>query len=77
MEAVMNRLQLSRNKSVLLVALLGFLVGIPLDINMRLFGLFADLVTVYLVPFGAVIAAFVFFWIYGVERLVVKVNCRL
>ncbi|WP_048818126.1 sodium-dependent transporter [Desulforamulus hydrothermalis] len=73
-EAVMDRFKLSRNKSVIIVALLGFLVGLPLDINMNLFGMFADFVTVYLVPFGAVIAAFVFFWIYGVDRARQEIN---
>ncbi|MGQ9557946.1 MAG: sodium-dependent transporter [Desulfurispora sp.] len=73
-EAVMDRLKLSRNQSVLLVALLGFLAGIPLDININLFGRFADLVTVYLVPAGAVLAACVFFWVYGVGRAREEIN---
>ncbi|MBM7854763.1 NSS family neurotransmitter:Na+ symporter [Desulfohalotomaculum tongense] len=73
-EALMERFGMSRTKSVLTVAILGFLVGIPMDINMNLFGMFADFVTVYLVPAGAVLAAIVFFWVYGSSRAREEIN---
>ncbi|CCO07548.1 Transporter (fragment) [Desulforamulus hydrothermalis Lam5 = DSM 18033] len=73
-EAIMDRFNMSRIKASVLVAVLGFLVGIPLDINLNLFGKFADLVTIYIVPFGAVLASIVFFWVYGVERARAQVN---
>lgn len=73
-EALMNRLGISRKKSVLLVASLAFLVGIPLDLNMNLFGIFADFVSIYIVPAGAVLAAIIFFWVYGVSRAREEIN---
>lgn len=73
-EAVMDRFHLSRGVSVFIVMVLGFLVGIPLDLNMDIFGTFADFVTVYLVPSGAVLAAIIFFWVYGAGRAREEVN---
>ncbi|GAB6158529.1 sodium-dependent transporter [Desulfotomaculum varum] len=73
-EAIMDRFNMSRVKASVLVAVLGFLVGIPMDLNLNLFGKFADLVTIYIVPFGAVLASIVFFWVYGVERARAQVN---
>lgn len=73
-EAIQDRFKMSRTKASLTVTVLGFLVGIPLDLNMKLFGLFADTVSIYLVPFGAALAAFVFFWIYGADKARAQVN---
>ncbi|MCC3145305.1 sodium-dependent transporter [Halanaerobium sp. Z-7514] len=67
-EALIDRLNISRKKSSLIVGLGAFLVGIPLDLNMELFGAFADTVTIYLVPLGAVLSAVIFFWIYGIKN---------
>lgn len=56
-EAIMDRFKLDRNKSVLITSILAFLAGIPLAIDMDKFGAFIDLVTVYFVPIGAVLAS--------------------
>ncbi|MEG6615184.1 sodium-dependent transporter [Peptococcaceae bacterium 1198_IL3148] len=73
-EAIQDRFKLSRRQASIVVAIAGFIVGLPLDLNMNLFGTFADTVTIYLVPFGAALAAFVFFWIYGAEKARAQVN---
>jgi NSS family neurotransmitter:Na+ symporter len=73
-EAVMYRLKWNRNKSVFLVAALGFLVGIPLDLNMNLLGMTIDIVTVYLVPIGALLAAILMYWIYGADKALEEIN---
>lgn len=73
-EALMDRTGWSRSRSSLIVAVAGFLVGIPLDINLDLFGKFADFFTIYFVPAGAVLSAIVFFWVYGVDRARAEVN---
>lgn len=73
-EALMDRFKWSRIKSSVVVAVLGFLIGIPLDLNLEFFGKFADLVTIYIVPAGAVLSAIVFFWVYGVDRARKEVN---
>ncbi len=73
-EAVMYKLKWNRNKSVFLVAALGFLVGIPLDINMNLLGMTIDIFTVYIVPFGALLASILLYWIYGADKALEEIN---
>ena len=73
-EALMDRFKMSRRNSVLVVALTGFLAGIPLAINMNYFGAFADIVSVYIVPVGAVIAAVAFFWLYSSSKAREEIN---
>ncbi|SIR34650.1 sodium-dependent transporter [Halanaerobium kushneri] len=67
-EALIDRLNITRRKSVLIVGIAAFVIGIPLDLSMELFGKFADTVTIYLIPFGAVLSAIIFFWVYGIKR---------
>ncbi|MCX7828860.1 MAG: sodium-dependent transporter [Thermanaerothrix sp.] len=73
-EAVMDGFGLSRKASSMAVAAAGFLLGVPMAVNLDLFGTFADTVTTYVVPFGAVLSAVVFFWFYGADRARQEVN---
>ncbi|MGF7185878.1 NSS family neurotransmitter:Na+ symporter [Desulfitispora alkaliphila] len=73
-EAVMDRFNWGRDFSVLAVAVFGFVVGLPLTLNMNYFGMFADFVTIYLVPLGAVLAAIVFFWVFGISNAREEIN---
>jgi NSS family neurotransmitter:Na+ symporter len=73
-EALINRLGWSRKKSVLTIGILGFLAGIPLDISMDRFLAFVNIVTIYLIPIGAVLAAITFFWVFGVSRARKEIN---
>ncbi|WP_204702290.1 sodium-dependent transporter [Halanaerobacter jeridensis] len=73
-EALMQRLKISRKKSVILVGGLTFAVGLPLDLSMKLFGHFADFVTIYLIPIGAVMAAVTYFWVYDITKARQAIN---
>ncbi|RKD31222.1 sodium-dependent transporter [Thermohalobacter berrensis] len=73
-EAVMDRLGWTRKKSTIVVGILGFLFGLPLDLSVDRLGKFADFVSVYLVPLGAVLAAIAFFWIYGIKKARMAIN---
>jgi NSS family neurotransmitter:Na+ symporter len=73
-EAFMNELKWSRTKSVLTVSILCFVLAIPLDLSMDKFGAFSDFITIYLSPLGAIIAAVVFFWIYGADKAREQIN---
>ncbi len=73
-EALMERLDWSRKKSTYVVAIVGLIIGLFLDVNMGRFGKFADFVTIYLIPLGAVLAGFVFFWIYGAAKARKEIN---
>lgn len=73
-EAFMDRFNMSRKLSVFSIAIVGFALGIPLDVNMGNFGAWADISTIYLLPIGATIAAIVFFWVYGADRAQQEIN---
>ncbi|MCH7735628.1 MAG: sodium-dependent transporter, partial [Chloroflexi bacterium] len=58
----------SRKASVVVVAGVALVGGLPLDVNMGWFMQFVDLVTVYLAPLGAAMAAVLFFWVHSVKE---------
>ncbi|MGL5053508.1 MAG: sodium-dependent transporter [Cetobacterium sp.] len=61
-EAAMQKFKISRWKASLVVGLSLFLAGIPLDLNMKLFSKFADLMTIYLIPLGALVVLGFYFY---------------
>ncbi|MFC1661683.1 sodium-dependent transporter, partial [Gemmatimonadota bacterium] len=73
-EAAMDQFRWKRRTAVLATAVVAFLAGIPLAINTSAFDSFVDLITVYLVPVGAALAAFLFFWVLGIKRAREEVN---
>jgi NSS family neurotransmitter:Na+ symporter len=73
-EAAMDQFGWGRKWSVLLVAAVAFLCGVPLAMNQVAFDGFVNLVTVYLVPIGAAVAAILFFWVVGIRRAREEVN---
>jgi NSS family neurotransmitter:Na+ symporter len=73
-EALMDQFSWGRRRAVILTAAVALLCGIPLAVDQPRFDAFVDLVTVYLVPFGAAIAGILFFWVLGVERSRAEVN---
>jgi len=73
-EAFMYKTKWSRRKSVLFIGVISFLVAIPLAFNMELFNNFSDIITIYIAPFGTVISAITFFWIYGGDKALKEIN---
>ena len=73
-ESLMDQFQWTRRTTVGLVAISGFIFGIPLAIDMSLFTKFVDIVTVYFTPLGAAMAAFLFFWINPIEKARLAIN---
>jgi NSS family neurotransmitter:Na+ symporter len=73
-EGFMDKTKISRTKTVILLSILAFIIGIPLDLDMALFGKWVDITTVYVLPFGALVSAFVFFWIYGASKAREEIN---
>ena len=73
-ESLMDQFQWTRRTTVGLVAISGFICGIPLAIDMSLFTKFVDIVTVYFTPLGAAMAAFLFFWIHPIEKSRLEIN---
>ena len=73
-ESLMDQFQWTRRTTVGIVAISGFICGIPLAIDMSLFTKFVDIVTVYFTPLGAAMAAFLFFWIHPIEKSRLEIN---
>lgn len=59
---------------MMVTAVLALACGIPLAVHQPRFDAFVDLVTIYLVPFGAAMAGILFFWVLGVEKARAEVN---
>ncbi len=73
-EALMDRLNMDRKKSTLLVCIVGFIITIPLALNMNIFETFVDIVSIYITPIAAVLSGIVFFWIYGGKKALDEIN---
>lgn len=73
-EAFMGEFQFSRKKSTILTGMACLCISIILSINMDLFGVWADFMSVYLAPIGASISAFVFYWICSDEKSLEAIN---
>jgi NSS family neurotransmitter:Na+ symporter len=73
-DAVMDKFNFSRRRSVLAVSVFCLLGGIPLALDMNLFGNVVDIVTKYLGPIGAILAAITFFWIYDAKDSMCAMN---
>ncbi|WP_097026656.1 sodium-dependent transporter [Clostridium peptidivorans] len=63
-EALQARFNLSRKVSVAVIALIGAGAGIMLEDGNKL-GVWMDVISVYVVPLGALLAGIMFFWVCG------------
>ncbi len=73
-EAFMYKVKWTRRRSVIFIGIISFIIAIPLALNMDLFSKFSDVVSIYVSPFGTVIAAVAFFWVYGIENARKEIN---
>ncbi|OFI06049.1 sodium:neurotransmitter symporter family protein [Clostridium acetireducens DSM 10703] len=73
-EAYMNRFEVSRFKGCIIVGLIAFAIGVPLDLSMARFGICADFITIFLAPLGSIIASICFFWVYGSNKAREDIN---
>lgn len=73
-EALMSQTKLTRKKAAILLASIGFILAIPLDLNMDLFGKFADLMSVVISPTGALIVFIVFYYICDSNKALEEIN---
>lgn len=73
-EAFMDKFNIKRSTSAFITALIGIVAAATLSVNMSWFGMFADFITIYLLPFSALLAAVNFFWIFGIKRARIEIN---
>lgn len=62
-EAIMSLKKWSRKKSSIIIATVSFILGIPLSLSGDIFDKFTNFITIILSPIGAVITAFVFYYV--------------
>lgn len=67
-EAIMSKLHLKRSAAVLAVGALAFAVGVFIEFEPYL-GQWMDIITIYVVPFGALMCAFIIYWVLGRKRI--------
>ncbi|NLK37546.1 MAG: sodium-dependent transporter [Epulopiscium sp.] len=67
-EAAQSRLRMKRTTSVLLVGLFALFVGLFLEYEPYM-GKWMDMITIYVVPFGAVMGATMIYWVLGKEKM--------
>ena len=61
-EALQKEFGLSRKMAVFIIVTIAFLLGIFLE-NGEYLGKWMDIVSIYIIPLGALIAAVIFFWV--------------
>lgn len=63
-EALQERFNFSRKNAVLVIAVIGVVGGIFLEDANKL-GVWMDIISVYVIPLGALLAGIMFFWVCG------------
>ncbi|MBE6064228.1 sodium-dependent transporter [Clostridium cochlearium] len=63
-EALQERFNFSRKVSVSIIAIIGTLTGIILEDAQKL-GIWMDIISIYVIPLGALLAGIMFFWVCG------------
>lgn len=66
-EALQNRLKLKRIPSVFIVSVLVFICALPVE-NADVLGTWMDFFSIYIIPFGALLAAVFFYWVLGFDK---------
>lgn len=72
-EAAKTQFKLPRWLAVVLVCGAAFLIGLPFE-NADNLGLLMDIVSIYIIPAGALLAAFMFFWVCNKQWVLDEVN---
>ncbi len=63
-EALQDRFKFSRTKAVITIAIVGVIVGVFIE-NADVLSTWMDVVSIYVIPLGALLAAIMFFWVCG------------
>ncbi|WP_125154794.1 sodium-dependent transporter [Clostridium rectalis] len=76
-ETLQERFKFSRKAAVLVIAIIGLFSGIILEDSNKL-AIWMDIMSIYVIPLGAILAAVMFFWVCGSEfaRSEVELGCQ-
>ncbi|MEG0176841.1 sodium-dependent transporter [Anaerorhabdus sp.] len=72
-EAATSRLKLSRTVSIICIVIIAFAIGVFLEYEPYM-GQWMDIITIYIVPAGAVLGAFTIYWILPKKKLMDALN---
>ena len=72
-EAVQKLLRVKRNVSVAIVSAIIFGIGLFIEAESRL-GSWMDAITIYVVPFGALLGAVMIYWVLGKREIHTELN---
>ena len=72
-EEIQNRLKISRNLAVMLVLTVSAVISLFIE-NGEVVGKWMDVISIYIIPLGALLAGVMFFWICGSEFVLEQVN---
>lgn len=72
-EAVQSHLHMKRKTAVLIVGSIVLLIGLLIEYEPYL-GKWMDIITIYVVPFGAVLCAIMIYWVLGTKRINEELN---
>ena len=61
-EMLQQKFKLSRKVSLLIVLGLGFLIGLIVE-DGNILGIWMDVISIYIIPLGALLAGIMFFWV--------------
>lgn len=72
-EALLKHLKLKRSTAVWIVAALAFLVGVFIEYE-PLLSSWMDIITIYVVPFGAMLGAVIIYWVLGKKGIAAELD---
>lgn len=72
-ESIENRFKLSRKNIIILLGTITLAIGLYIEPVQRV-GLWMDIVTIYIIPFGAVLGAISWYWILNKEKYLEEIN---
>lgn len=73
-EAFMTKFGINRKKSSIIIGTILFLIGIPLDTNISLFGKFADFMSAFMIPLGAILILGFYFYFIDSQKIIEEIN---
>ncbi|MGL5379437.1 sodium-dependent transporter [Clostridium sp.] len=73
-EAFKTQFNMDRKKATIIIAIIGFILSIPLDLNMNLFNSFVDFITIVLSPIGALLVMIVFYYVIDKKKAMKEIN---
>lgn len=73
-EALMSEAKMGRKKAAVLTSIVFFILAIPMDLSMNLFGSFSDFITIVITPLGSLLVAITYFWILNPKDALMEIN---